>query len=221
MNEKRLFPLSGVAFVGLVILAVVGFGGSTPGSGASGADLAAFYGGGPWRQFTATFLLAASVPFLILFGVSLAGTFSAGRGGRTAWEIVLMAGTVLTAGTVLIVAFVHLALVDGGDQGISRGGLEALNALDNNTWVAFSAAFGVMMLGAAGLSITQAGAYRWLGRGALVLSTALFVPFADFFALILTAIWIVLVSVTMSLGAGSTKRSELPRDIGAPVTTNP
>ena len=63
--------------------------------------------------------------------------------------------------------------------------------------VAFNAGFGVMMLGAAGCLLTRAGSYRWLGWIAVVLGIALFIPFADFIALILTLIWILVVSVLL------------------------
>ena len=42
--QRKVFLLSGVAFVALALATVVGIGGSTPGSDASGAKLAAFYG---------------------------------------------------------------------------------------------------------------------------------------------------------------------------------
>ena len=55
---------------------------------------------------------------------------------------------------------------------------------------------GVLMLGAAGLMLSSAS--RWLGWTALVLACALFIPFADFFAMMATGIWIVVVSVALA-----------------------
>ena len=91
--------------------------------------------------------------------------------------------------------------MDAGDRNISPTALLALNALDGNTWMAFNPAFGVMMLGAAGLFRSSAGRQRWLGWVALVLGIALFFPFADFIALLGTLIWIVVTSATMARGA--------------------
>jgi hypothetical protein len=54
------------------------------------------------------------------------------------------------------------------------------------------------MLAAAGAALTVARLLpRWLGWAALVLGVALFIPFADFFALLLTLIWILVVSVML------------------------
>lgn len=67
-----------------------------------------------------------------------------------------------------------------------------------------------MMLGAAGSLLGTARGYRWLGWAALVLGIALFIPFADFFALLLTLIWIIVTSVMafrLKLGATPAARA--------------
>ena len=100
------------------------------------------------------------------------------------------------AGSVLLAAFLHWALAQGGDEKISPPALEALNTLDANSWIAFNPAFGVTMLGAAGV-LLSAGMSRRLGWVALVLGVAAFVPFADFLALLGTLLWIVVASVVL------------------------
>lgn len=201
MAHRRLLPLSGIVFVVLAVLAVVPVGGSTPGSDASAAKVLSFYDAHTVRQGIAAFILAASVPFLVAFGASLTLTLWPREGDpRPAWQLVLIGGSVLTGAALLIVALVHFALADGGDNGISGGGLQALNVLDNNFWLPFNSALGVMMLGAAGSLLGTARGYRWLGWTALVLGVALFLPFADFFAMLLTLIWIIVTSVMMFRG---------------------
>jgi hypothetical protein len=100
---------------------------------------------------------------------------------------------------LLVAALVHFALADAADNEASADAVQALNAVDSNTWIAFNAGFGVMMLGAAGCMIPRvlAGLPAWLGWTALVLGIALFIPFADFIALILTLLWIIVVSVML------------------------
>jgi hypothetical protein len=78
---------------------------------------------------------------------------------------------------------------------VPPGVLQALNALDANTWMMFNPAFGVMMVGAAG-SLLTAGMHRRLGWTAGVVAIAAFIPYADFFALLATLVWIV-VTATM------------------------
>lgn len=198
MDLKRLLPLSGVVFVALVVLSIVGVGGSTPGTDASAAELATFYDENAVRQGLAAFLLAAAVPFVVFFGVGLATALVPREArGISPWGYVLIAGSILVAGAVLVAAFVHFALANGGDEKIAPTALQALNSLDGNSWMAFNPAFGVMMLGAAGLLLST-GIMRWLGWIALVLGVAAFIPFADFFALLATLVWIAVTSVVLA-----------------------
>jgi hypothetical protein len=197
--------LSGAAFV-LVVGASLLAGGSTPDSGASASELAAFYDGG-WRQGISAMLLAACVPFLVLFAASIAVSVASDRdGGPGLWSYVLVGGSVLAGAGIAVAASVHFALADGGDQ-IAPIALQALNTLDGNTWLAFNTGFGVMMIGAAGCLWRQTGAQLALGRVALVLGVLLFLPFVDFFALLVTLLWSVVISIVLYQGGRSTRAS--------------
>jgi hypothetical protein len=206
MDVRRVLPLSGVAFVVLALVAVIGLGGDTPENDASGAEVLSFYDDHTVRQAIAAFVLAASVPFLVFFGISLATALWSGSGGRPpVWEYVLIGGSILAGGTFLVSALVHFALADAGDSGLSPDAIQGINSLDANTWIAFNGGLGVMMLGAAGclLPRARAGIPVWLGWTALVLGIALFIPFADFVALLLTLIWIIVVSVILFRAQGA------------------
>lgn len=197
MRQQRLLALSGIAFVGLALAGVVGVGGSTPGTKASGEELASFYGDHALRQGIASFLLAVAALFVVLFGIGLATRFTSRDGSLSVWGYVLIAGTILVAGAVLVSAFAHFALANGGDENISPAALQALNSLDGNTWMTFNPALGVMMLGAAG-TLLSVGVQRPLGWIALVLGIAAFIPFADFFALLVTLLWIVVTGIVLA-----------------------
>jgi len=188
-----MLPLSGIAFVVLVVVAIVGLGGSTPGTDDSGAEIASFYDAHEVRQGVAAFVIAASVPFLVFFATALADAASLER----RWTLsarAAVAGSAVTGAVILVIAMIHFALADGADD-VAPGGLEALNMLDNSFWVAFNPALGVMMLGAGATLVDRATAYRWLGWSAVVLGVALFIPFADFFAMLLTGLWIIVTSI--------------------------
>ena len=207
MQTKRLLPLSGVAFVALVGL-TIGFGGSSPEPHASGAEVVSFYAGDGLRHFVLPFVLAASVPFLVMFAASVAGSASpTGSARRLLWERVLIGGAVLTGAIAFVVAMVHLSLFDGAANGVSPTALQTLNLLEGDAWVAFNAAFGVMMLGAAGCHLAPGGLHRRLGWVALVLSIALFIPIADFVALLLTGVWISVTSVVLLRESGEARHA--------------
>jgi hypothetical protein len=219
MDAKRLFPLSGVAFVVLVVLAILVVGGSTPGTDDSAAKVASFYADNEVRQFIAPFMLAATVPLLLFFAVGLATALSQPDGRWSTWGHVAIAGAILTGGAILATALIHFALADvaSRDQ-FSPDAALALNTLDGSTWVAFNAGFGVLMLGAAGAFLT-AGVMRWLGWIALVLGVAAFIPVADFFALLATLLWIVVAGVILARQAPSPRRRPQLGGDPTPATT--
>lgn len=206
MNLKRLTPLSGIVFVVLVIVAFVPLGGSTPDSNATGAELASFYDEHTVRQGVAAFVLAASVPFLVAFGIGLAASVTRGAQRIVAWERALVAGTIVAGAATLVMAFAHFALVDAADQKLSPAALEALNALDSNSWIAFNGALGVMMLGAAGL-LLSARVLRGLAWTALALGIGLFVPFADFVAMGLSGVWVLGAGLAIGRGERNARRA--------------
>jgi hypothetical protein len=196
MDIRRWLPLSGVVFVVLALVAVIGLGGDTPESNAPGSEVLSFYDDNQVRQAVGAFVLVASLPFLLLFAACIASAVrSAGRQG--VWEYLVIGGSVVTAAILAAIGAVVFAKTDGATNDASPEALQALNLVDGNSWVAFNGGFGIMMLGAAGCLHALAGSYRWPARTALVLGIALFIPFADFVALLLTLIWIIVVSVML------------------------
>ena len=199
MTIARLFPLGGMAFVGLLVASLL-VGGDTPDTGATGGEVVSLYDDDLARQYMSTFLLAAAAPFAVLFGVGLAAALSDGT--RSGWVDVVRAGAILTAGAVLLVAGIHIAVLDGVNSDVSETALQALNVLDGNTWIAMTSAVGVLLLGAAG-AMRSAGSQRVLGWTALVLGVALFLPFVDFVAIIPSALWIVVTSIALGRRRGA------------------
>ena len=196
MDVRRWMPLSGIVFVALVLLAVVVLSGEHPESDASGAEVLAFYDAENVRQTLAAMVLAAAAPFIVFFALSL-GAFLFDNDKRSLWEMALVGGSVLTAGAAIAGGWIHFALADGAEAGVSAEAMQALNVLDSDVWLPLTTALGVMMLGAAGALLTSTGLPRWLGWAALVLGVGLFILFIDFIALILTLVWIITVSVLL------------------------
>ncbi len=181
------------------MLSVVVLGGSTPDTDASASKVASFYDTHNGRQTVAAFILAASVPFLALFGAQLAAVFSARSNAEPIWPRFLIVGTAVASMVWLLAALVHFALADAADQGVSGDAIRALNMLDGDSWIAWNAGLGVMMLAAGGAALNGARLLpRWLGWAAVAVGVALFIPYADFFALLLTLVWILVVSVMLS-----------------------
>jgi hypothetical protein len=205
MTTRKLLPLSGTISVLLIALAFV-IGGSTPDPDASAAKVLSFYSAHDAREIAVALVLAASVPFLVFFAVALAtALWPREPAVRPVWELVLVGGSVLAGGAILIAAAVHFALADSADHLAAS----VLNVVDGDGWVAWNAGIGVMMFGAAGSLLSRAGSRR-LAWTALPLGILLFIPFADFFALLASGLWIVATSVVF------TRRASAPAYTAAP-----
>jgi hypothetical protein len=209
MTTQKLLPLSGIIAVLLIALAFV-IGGGSPDPDDSAAKVISFYRAHDAREIAAALVLATSVPFLVFFAVALATTLRPGdAGGRPVWELVLVGGSVLAGGAILLAAAVHFALADGADH-LSAAALQVLNVVDGDGWVAWNTGIGVMMLGAAGSLLSHPVASRWLGWVALVLGVLLFIPFADFFALLASGLWILVMSVVLFRRVGAPAYAAAP-----------
>ena len=119
MDTKRLVPLSGIAFVALIVLSLA-VGGSTPASGASADEVASFYGDDLSRQSSARSSSPPSAPLVVLFGVGLASAVAERDRPLVVGGTIVRAGAILVAAAVLLAAGIHMAIVDGGDNGISE-----------------------------------------------------------------------------------------------------
>jgi hypothetical protein len=192
----KWLSLSGAAAVVLVVASFAGLGGDTPGSSDSAAKISAYYDSHEVREMIAAFVLAASAPLFVLFGVGLAlRLWPADAQRRSLWQGVLAVGSAVAGAGFLIAALIHVALtMTANNSGVSGGALQALAGLDESSWVAFNGGLGVLMLGAGGTLLARKGSpvLAWI---ALVAGLALFVPFADFGALIVSGLWIITVSV--------------------------
>ena len=198
MRVTRFLPLSGIAFVALVVLSIT-VGGGTPDPAASPEEVASFYQDELTRQRLAASMLAASMPFLLFFASSLAAfRWPGDLDSRAVWRHVLFGGSVIAAATIAIGVLIRLALANGSDGGVAPEALQALNVLESHVVYALVASFGVMMLGAAGWLLGRERIYGWLGWTALTLGIALFLPFLGVLALLLSAVWVVVASVVLS-----------------------
>jgi len=215
LTRNRWIPLSGIVFVVLVVLDVAAFSNSTPSASSSGSKVAAYYDAHQGREIFAAFLLAASAPFLALFGVQLASALRQTRATSELWRRLLTVGTAVAAAMVLLAALIHFALADSADH-LAGDGIRALNYVDSDGWIAWNAALGIMMLGAAGLLLTAERLLpRWLSWVALAAGILLFIPFADFFALLVTLLWIAVVSVMLWRAEELWRADEPPVGIAA------
>jgi hypothetical protein len=144
---KRRVPLiSGVAFVGLLVAALVM--GSTPGSGSSGAKIISFYTTHHGRSNAAVLLLGYGAVMAVIFYANVAG-FLRSRGSDLLATLTI-AGGVIVAVALLLAAGTTAALTDKTST-LSAGAAQALNQMNEDLF--FVALFAGLMLATTSIGI--------------------------------------------------------------------
>ena len=198
MQARQLLTLSGLASVILLVIAFAGITQSTPDTSEGAAAIKAFYVDHASREQAAAYIVALAVPFLLFFAAAVRATLVESNGGKsTLWHNIFLGGALVAAAGFLIAACFHLALTSSPED-MSASSMQALNALDSESWVGFTGGLGVMLLGAAGAMLPAQSGMRWLGWIALVLGVLIFTP-VGFFAFLGSGLWIALTSVALTM----------------------
>jgi hypothetical protein len=194
MQRRDLIALTGALFV---VLLVAGFiiGGDTPDGDAAGVKVVSYYKDNEAQNVVAIIVIALSTVPLLFFASTLSARVRVGLPDRSVIpNFVLITGVLLAAG-LFGAATIHLALTDLADE-IRPAAAQALNALDNDSWIAFAAPAAMFVLGGSLAAIRSTVLPTWLGWAGVVLFVAQFTP-AGFFAALLALIWIIVVSVLL------------------------
>jgi hypothetical protein len=204
MQRRDLIALSGALFV---VLLVAGFliGGDTPDGDAAALKVVSYYKENDTQNAIAIAVIALSTVPLLFFASTFSETVRAALPGRSVIPNFILITGVLTAAGLLGAAVIHLALTDLADD-IRPQAAQALNALDNDSWIGFAPPAAMLVLGGSLAALRSTLLPTWLGWAGIVLFVCQFTP-AGFFAALLALIWIIVVSVLLYLrgdaGAGA------------------
>jgi hypothetical protein len=196
MQRRDLIALTGALFV---VLLVAGFiiGGDTPDGDAAGAKVISHYKDNEAQNVVAIILIGLSTVPLLLFASTFRERVRAALPGRSVIpNFILLAGG-LTAAGLLGAGVIHLTLTDFADE-IRPQAAQALNALDNDSWIAFAPPVAMLVLGGSLAAIRSTLLPTWLGWVGVVLFVLQFTP-VGFFAAVLALIWLITVSVLLYL----------------------
>jgi hypothetical protein len=206
---ERLTPLTGLLAVALAVVAILAIGGNTPDTKDSADTIFAYYRQHHDQQMGAAFVLALGAALLIFFAGTLRAVL-ARPPARGQLAATAFGGGIIASAGFLLSATIHMALADSGRHA-SAAGAQALAVLDDNDFLPFAFGIGVMVL-AAGISITRTRTLPvWLGWVAVVGGIVTFTPLG-FFGLILCLVWIIVVSVLLTV------RPPLPPAATTPTT---
>jgi hypothetical protein len=206
MRSPRFAPLTGAIFVVLLVIGFIPLGGNTPGTDDSAAKITSFYSDHQTKEILAVIVVALAALFLALFAVAIRD-YLRDTGGGEFWPTVALVGAAISAAGLFVAGGMHFALIDGANlshgRTLSPDAMVALNALDNDNFIAFSVPLGIMMFGAAG-SVLKGGAAlpKWMAWVAILLGVFFFTP-VGFVSFGLTGIWIIIASVMMYRRSGA------------------
>jgi hypothetical protein len=206
MKSPRFAPLTGAIFVVLLVIGFIPLGGDTPGTDDSAAKITSFYSDHQTKEILAVIAVALAALFLALFAVAIRD-YLRDTGGGEFWPTVALVGAAISVAGLFVAGGMHIALIDGANlshnRTLSPDAMVALNALDNDNFLAFSVPLGIMLFGAAG-SVLKGGAAlpKWLAWVGVLLGIVFFTP-VGFIAFGLSGIWIIIASVMMYRRAGA------------------
>jgi hypothetical protein len=187
-------PLTGVAFVVLVVAAFI-VGGESPGTDDSVAEIVDYYKDKEGRTFAATALLAwGAISYLFFVGVLRNVLRSAGE--ATAWlSAVAFGGGVVAAAGMLSFAGFGFALADTADTA-SPVATQAVHILSSDFFFLLAGGQAALLIATGIVAIRTGALPTWLGWVALLLGIASATP-GGFFAFLLFLVWTLIVSVML------------------------
>lgn len=196
MKRAWLAPLTGVAFVALVIIGL-SIAGEPPDAKSSPEEIVNYYVANTDSVRISALLGAVAVLLFIFFANHLRRVLNA-AGDAPLSATVLVGASVMAVG-VAIDSTILLAIAETADD-IEATSVQTLQALWDNDFLPIALGLLVFLI-SAGVSILRTGALpRWLGWVALALAVLGFTPIG-FAAFVGSAIWILVVSVMLALRA--------------------
>ena len=196
-HELRFVPLLGALFVALVAGGYL-VAGDTPSHHAAGPEIRDAYDSETTHQIAAFLGALGAVPLLFFAGYFRAVLRRLHPTGRLSANVTL-AGAAVAAAGLAVQSLIHAALAEATQTSeFSDQALQALNALDG--WSFYPIAIGLStILLASGVALLRGRRFfaPFVAWAALVLGVLALVPIVGFFAAILSAIWLVGISLML------------------------
>jgi hypothetical protein len=200
MTARRLVPLSGVVTVA-ALFAAFAIPGETPDTDAPLAEVVSYYVKHDSDMQLAGGLIALGAVFFVFFSTNVAGLLRRAQGDAGGSSALSFAGGILFAVGALIFAGIGFTLGNAAKD-IEPASIQALHVLSEEMFFPLAAGVSVFLLGT-GIATVKTGALpKWLGWVAIVLGIIALTPFG-FFAFMALGVWTVIVSVLLSLRAGT------------------
>lgn len=202
MKKEWLVPLTGVAFVALLI-AGFSVGGEPPDVDKPVREIIDHYRDNKDSVRIGAALAGLAALSLVFFGGYVRKVLSAAEGPGGMLSAVALVGTAVMGVGIAIDATITLALAEAVDD-VEPAAVQALQALWDNDFIPIALGSELFLV-STGISIVRHGALpKWLGWVAIALAIAGATP-VGFVGFIGGGIWILVVSVLLALRARSAR----------------
>jgi hypothetical protein len=201
--SSKLAPLSGIAFLALVIGGGL-YGGEPPSEKGlkSAEELAAAYVTQGDKLMVAIFLMALGLVFLVYFGSVLKTALDSGSAETGCLSRVAFAGVIVFVAGAATDFTLVVSIVSAARDKVDPVAVQALSAYFSNDFVPFAVGI-ILLTSASAISILKyGGAPKWLGWLAALITVVGLIPPIGWVALPGAGLWVLLASITLTLQAG-------------------
>lgn len=201
MKLKVLQPLSGVLFLALMASAFI-TGGKPPTANEMSASAYVHAWQVNAHHFKiAILLMALAMVVFVAFASHLKDALDAAEGETGTYSRLVFAGVLIfVMGWATDITLAMAMIKASASKHIDPVAIQAMGAYWDNDWVPFAIGVGLLQLGA-GLSILcHGGLPKWLGVVSLLIVVLSVTPWG-FGAMPATALWILIVAITMAIKA--------------------
>ena len=196
---SKLAPLSGIAFLALVIAGGL-YGGKPPGEQdlKSADELAAAYAAQGDKLMVAVFLMGLGLVFLVYFGSVLKTALDAGTAETGCLSRVAFAGVIVFVVGAAIDFSLMIAMIEGAKEKVDPLVIQTLSTYWENDFVPFAVGI-VLLTSASAISILKyGGPPKWLGWLAAMIAVVALIPPIGWVAFPAAGGWVLLASVTLA-----------------------
>lgn len=198
MNREWLAPLTGVAFIAVAI-ASFSVAGEPPDADDPVREIVDHYVDNKDSVTIGAALAGVAAMLLVFFGGYLRKVLRAAEGEGGVLSAVALVGTAIMAVGIAIDGTIAIALAESAED-IDPTAVQALQALWDNDFLPIALGITLFLL-ATGISVVRHGGLpKWLGWVAIALAVLGVTP-VGFVAFLGGALWILVVSVLLAVGA--------------------
>jgi hypothetical protein len=192
-------PATGIVFIALVVVCVILLGEGPDATKKTAQEVADFYQDNEDEQIIGSFLVGLASVFFLFFAGSLRRLLREAEGPDGMLSAVSFAGATVFVAGAAVVATINLALADLADD-LDPVALQAINGITWDFYIPFIVGMAPFFFASGLCAVRTAALPKWLGWVAIVLGVVIVTP-VGFFALLAGGVWILVVSILLTMRA--------------------